>query len=422
MDTISVLIVILVSMVIGYLLSNLRRRKKHSALIPSKSYPPLSTEELPSKEEESLEKKLMLEESIEIIQKLTQAISSSFSLDDLAHEIVRTTAQILNVEICTLLLLDEKGEKLSMAAGVGIDQDLINTTTILNGEEISGTATKFNETIIINDLEKKRSLYNLKYDVCYKNSLISMPLSIKNKTIGTMNLSSRKIGKPFSPVDITLIRIIALESAIAIQNLKLLEEQQKSYLNTIIALASAVDARDPYTYRHSNNVTKYSVRMAKEMKLPYRAIENIRQAGLLHDIGKIGISDAILSKNGKLTDEEYLQIKTHPAKGEGIIKSLPFLNEIAKIIRHHHEKFDGKGYPDSIGSEIIEFGARILAVADSFDAMTTDRPYRKALTLEEAKNELLKNKNTQFDPRIVECFLQILEKEPTLICDSDIRS
>lgn len=369
MTVILLIIIVSLSISFGYSLSLLRNRlkekKKPMAILqPQIRQPPVR--------ENLAEKKIMEEESIAIIEKLSEILSSSFDLNNLAYEIVKTTSRILNAQICTLLLLNEGADLLSVVASIGIKDEVAGRIRIKKGEEISGVVAEYNEMIVINDLEKQAPLYNLKYDSCYKNSLVSIPLSVKNKAIGVLNVSNRKTDKPFSLMDVDIIKIIALESAVSLQNFKLLQEQQKNYLNTIIALASAVDARDPYTYRHSQNVTKYAVRIAQEMKLPVRLIEDIEKAGLLHDIGKIGIKDAVLTKAGKLTDEEYLQIKTHPAKGEEIIKSLPFLQEISKLTKHHHERFDGKGYPDGLAGENIELGARILAVADSFDAMTTN--------------------------------------------------
>lgn len=397
---------------IGYYLSRLNNKRKDNAA-EQKALPNPAPET-----EILLEKKLMLEESITIIKKLSETVSSSLNITDLAGEIVKTTCGILNVEICVLFLLDEETDTLDVIASAGIEDAVAKTMHIKKGEEITGVVAMFSEVKIINELEKEPAFYNLKQDSFYKQSLASLPLSFKNKAIGVLNVSNKKSGKPFSATDEQVLKIIALETAIALQNSKLFQEQQKSYLNTIIALANAIDARDPYTYHHSNNVTRYEVAMAKEINLGEKKIENIRYAGLLHDIGKIGIKDSILTKPGKLNDEEYNQIKSHPLKGEEIIKSLPFLKEITKMVRHHHERFDGKGYPDGIKGERIEIGARILAIADSFDAMTTKRVYRDPMTLAQAREELIKNKNTQFDSSLVDYFIQILEKEPAIISEN----
>ncbi len=402
------LVLVFLSVMLGYYLAGLSIKsgsKKKPEDRAKKTF-------LPQMTESPLERKIMAEESILVIEEISKNISLSSDLNSLASGIVKTTCKILNTEICALLMLNKDTDTLNVIASVGIENEFANTIRIKRGTEISGLAAKFNETIVINDWDKGSLSYKLKYDACYKNSLISTVLSMKDKIIGVLNISSHKTGKPFSAIDMGIVKIIAAESAVALQNFQLLQEQQDNYLNTIITLASAIDARDPYTYRHSQDVAKYSLRIAQELRLPMELIHNIRQAALLHDIGKIAIPDAILQKTGELTDEEYAKIKIHSGKGEEIVKSLPFLQETAKIMRHHHERFDGKGYPDGIKGTDIEIGARILAVADSFDAMTTNRLYRAALTLEDAKKELIKNKNTQFDPNIVDCLLEILEKDP----------
>jgi len=404
---------------LGFLILDFINKSKKSHSEKETQPVPVKFEDLKDENETLFEKKLILEEAIAVIGKLSENISLSLNLKELGEEIVKTTSRILNVEICALLLLDESKESLTIIASSGIDKDFAQEVSIKKGEEISGLAAKYNDVKIYNNLETETKFDNLKYDTCYKESLISHPLSFKNKVMGVLNVSKKKTGKPFYPIDAEIIKIISLESAIALQDFKLLNEQYKNYLNTIIALANTVDARDPYTYRHSHNVTKYSVRIAQYLQLPTQLIEDIRYAGLLHDIGKIAIKDEILLKTSKLTEEEYAQIKIHSEKGEEIIKSLPFLHEVSKIIRHHHERFDGNGYPDKLKGENIEVGARILAVADSFDAMTTKRTYRNPLSLEKTKEELINNKNSQFDPEIVDCFLQILEKEPNILSQND---
>lgn len=407
------LIVIGLSIFIGYqlcLVGNAQRQraKKQQELLlkPTDSTP---------KTAGLLEKTIMFKEVISVLKQLSQNISSYLNLNDLTKEIVATTHKILNTEICVVFILDETKEELSIFAATGIENAIIPQVRVKKGEEISGIAAKYNEVIVINDWEYKKELYNLKYEKFYKNSLVSLPLSVKDRVLGVLNVSNKKAGNNFTPDDIQILNLIAFEGAIAIQNFKLYEELQENYLKTIFALANTIDAKDPYTRRHSQNVAKYAVAIAEEMKLPLWLIENIKHASLLHDIGKIAIKDAILKKPERLLDEEYLQIKVHSSKGEEIIKSLPFLKEEAKIIRHHHERFDGKGYPDGLKGEDIELGARIVAVADFFDAITSDRPYRKALGLDEVKSELNKNKGTQFDPTISNCLLKILEKNPTLI-------
>lgn len=177
------------------------------------------------------------------------------------------------------------------------------------------------------------------------------------------------------------------------------------HLETIQALALALDAKDPYTRGHSERVAEYAVQIATEMRLSHSEVEMVRYAGVLHDIGKIGISDAVLNKVGRLTDAEFELIQAHTTIGAHVVKPVGFLRGVSKVIRHHHERYDGRGYPDGLKGEEIPLAARILAVADAFDAMTSDRVYRAGLNREEAELELLKGRGTQFDPQVVDVFV-----------------
>jgi len=192
---------------------------------------------------------------------------------------------------------------------------------------------------------------------------------------------------------------------------ELYEKLQATYLRTIKALAQAIDARDHYTHSHSQNVTKYSVMIAQQMKLSAKEIDEIRQACELHDLGKIGIHDYILDKPAKLTSQEWEEVRLHSLKGAEILAPLGFLNGTIKLIQQHHERYDGKGYPYGLKRELIHLGARIMAVADSFDAMISERPYReRPLNKQEAVEEIQKNSGTQFDPEVVQAFLKIVDK------------
>ncbi len=417
METIVLLVTALSGISIGYCLSNILKRNKTKLIITPKQESPVETQ---IKKEETahdnlLERKILMEETITILRELNENLSSYVSLNELTDDIAKTTARIFNLNTCSLLLLNFTTDTLEMYSCIGQENNAIKKLNIKLGEEISGVAARYNEIKIINNLEINKRVFNLKLEGFYKNSLASVPLTYKGRVIGVINASDKKTGKPFSDNDAEILKLISSESAIAIQNFRLFLELQENYLKTVITLAKAVDAKDPYTHMHSQNVSKYSVHLAKYIGLSSQSIETIQRAGLLHDIGKIAVKDEVLQKPGKLTDEEYAHIKIHPVKGEEIIKSLPFLGEVINLIRHHHERYDGKGYPDGIKGTTIELGARILAIADSADAMTTDRPYRKALTIEEAKNELIKNKGMQFDPDLAEAFVRILEAEPQII-------
>lgn len=197
--------------------------------------------------------------------------------------------------------------------------------------------------------------------------------------------------------------------------LSLNEGLQALYIGTITTLAVTLDAKDHYTQGHSERVKKYAEAIAEEMKLPKEKIKIIKYACQLHDIGKIGIKDHILLKPGPLTEEERELIQRHPQKGADILRSLDFLRNVVPIVEYHHERYNGEGYPGNRSLEEIPLGARIIAVADSFDAMTSERPYRPPKSIGEAVEELKRCKGNQFDPEVVDIFLKVLEEENSLI-------
>ena len=212
-------------------------------------------------------------------------------------------------------------------------------------------------------------------------------------------------------VGILGILLFFLPLLLARRSFELYTKMRKMYLDTIRALAAAIDAKDPYTKGHSERVAETSVAIAKELNLPGRDIENIEYTALLHDIGKIGIADNILGKNSSLTNEEFDKIKEHPIMGAKIIEPVDFLKNSYQAIYHHHEKYNGKGYPDGIKSEDIPILARIIATADAYDAMGSDRPYRKKLNKDKILKELKDQSGKQFDPKVVKALISVLDRE-----------
>ena len=184
---------------------------------------------------------------------------------------------------------------------------------------------------------------------------------------------------------------------------------------TIFALMAAVDAKDSFTFEHSENVSEYAVKLAEKLKLPEKDIQTVKVAGLLHDIGKIGIPESILKKNGKLTDEEYAMMKTHVEKSVEMIRFLPNMDYVIPAVVSHHERYDGKGYPNGIKGKDIPVLGRILAVCDSFDAMISRRAYKEALSVEYAVGELERGKGTQFDPEAAQAFIEMVEEDPGFV-------
>jgi len=194
-------------------------------------------------------------------------------------------------------------------------------------------------------------------------------------------------------------------------NASLYEDLEMSYFSTVKALARAIEVKDPYTYGHSERVTEYAMVIGKKLDLSEWDLRNLKYAAALHDIGKLGISGHILNKPGALSEDEFVHIKTHPQMGDSIMEPVSFLKEPREIILHHHERWDGNGYPEGLKGNKIPLGARILSVADSFEAMMSDRPYRKALDLQDAIKEIEDNAGTQFDPVVVTAFIAALDED-----------
>ena len=196
-----------------------------------------------------------------------------------------------------------------------------------------------------------------------------------------------------------------------------LDETERTYDTTLQALSNALDVRDTETEGHSRRVVEYMELIIAELALPHAQLPMLRRGALLHDIGKIGVPDNVLRKPAALSDAEWVVMKRHPEHGARIIAKIPFLEDVSRIVRHHHERWDGKGYPDGLAGEQIPLGARVFAVADSFDAMTSDRPYRRAMSVADARNEVARCGGTQFDPQVADAFARIPDAELEAIAD-----
>jgi HD-GYP domain-containing protein (c-di-GMP phosphodiesterase class II) len=240
----------------------------------------------------------------------------------------------------------------------------------------------------------------------HAHQLLAVPLMRQDQMLGCL-FALDKNGGEFDTVDSKLLNSIANESAIYLENAMLFEDVRELMMGLLHSLTSAVDAKDPYTCGHSERVALLSRTLAQRAGLSEHEVERIYMAGLLHDVGKIGVPEVVLQKTGKLTPEEFEQIKKHPEIGARILRDVPQLEDILPGVLHHHERYDGQGYPAGLAGENIPLMGRIICLADCFDAMTSSRTYRKALPLEVALTEIRRCAGTQFDPGLSEEFLKI---------------
>lgn len=237
-------------------------------------------------------------------------------------------------------------------------------------------------------------------------NLLGIPFVSKGKTIGVIAVINKQAGELFGEEDQDLLSTLGNQVANAVENAKLIADQKVLFLNTIMALAAAVDAKDPYTHNHSRKVAYYAGLIGAEMNLPAGEMEVLERAAILHDIGKIAIPESILNKPDRLTLEEFEIMKTHPLCGVKIVENIREMEVILPGMKYHHERYDGKGYPEGLRGDDIPLLARILAVADTYDAITSDRPYRKGPGHEFAIEEVKRCSGTQFAPEVVEAFLE----------------
>jgi putative nucleotidyltransferase with HDIG domain len=308
------------------------------------------------------------------------------------------------------MLLDKENGVLEIEVAYGLPDKVIKETKIKLGEGIAGKVALEGKARLlkkgIKEAESKTETTAIEVP-----SALSVPLKLKEKIIGVLNVKDKAGSCNFTDQDMEILTMLASLAAVAIENAELHNNLEDLFVNSIRALANAIEARDPYTRGHSERVTEYSVKISEYIGIEIEEIKKIRYAALLHDIGKINIKEEILNKPGRLTDEEFKIMHKHPTMGAKIMEPVKEFKEMLPYMYHHHERYGAGGYPDGVRGEQIPLPARILAVADAFDAMTTDRPYRKALPLSVALDELQKNSGTQFDPKIVNVFLRICDKE-----------
>jgi len=292
-------------------------------------------------------------------------------------QINENVARYLDADCSCLMLLDNEAKQLAMVATHGVDDDTMKNTCIKLGEGIAGQVAKTETPLLLQDISEDT---RLKLQLCDNRlrSVLSVPLKVGGKLIGVLNVGSIT-PKKFTKDDLRRLSALAGEAAVAIHNAQLFTQLQEVHLDAIRALITAIEAKDPYTRGHSEQVTRYTLAIAEKLNLSKAEKELLKTAGLLHDIGKICINEEILLKRGKLNSEEWEAIKAHPGVGARILASGTALRKAIPLILYHHEHYDGGGYPVGLKGDSIPLGSRILAVADAFEAMIADRPYREAL-------------------------------------------
>ena len=331
--------------------------------------------------------------------------------EEFFQTVVESACDLIHSPRGSLMILNEAAGELRIVASKNISKAVIANTSLKPGQGIAGRAFETGETIFVTDPEHNAQYKDFIGLEEQKDPFIALPLKVKDKPFGVLSLHLPREKESFSDYDLKFLTLLAGEAAITLENIKLYESIENFYLEMVQTLARVIDAKDAYTGDHAGRARYKAHALAEELHMPDMMTKYVEYAALLHDIGKIGIDGGILSKPDRLTEAEYAEIKKHPAIGYQILSPIHFLGPVSQMVLYHQEWYNGMGYPEGLKGEEIPLGARIVATIDSWDAMMSNSPYRKALSRETAISELTKGAGKQFDPQVIEAFLKLESKE-----------
>jgi putative nucleotidyltransferase with HDIG domain len=362
---------------------------------------------MPSKSEETEEKAKRLV----LLTKLGRILNSTLNHQEVRRRAIEAATQSMKAEAGSLLLIDEEKQQLYFEVALGDKEEAVKTITLGMGEGIAGWVAKNGRPLVVNAPEKDPRFYkgaDERTEFKTRN-IMCVPVKVKDRVIGVLEAINKEHGEKFDQEDLSLFVSLADQVAIALDNARLYGELEEMFFQTAESLADAIEKRDPYTGGHTQRVTSYSLAIARHLQLKSSEKKCLKIAAVLHDVGKIGIEDQILRKPEPLTPEEYNSIKRHTNMGAEILEHIRQLRDIIPGVKYHHEQINGRGYPDGLMGKEMPVIAKIVAVADTYDAMTTDRPYRKALSKNAAIEELRRCAGAQFDGQVVEAFVKAYE-------------
>lgn len=352
-------------------------------------------------------------EELNLLYTLLPGVAGLEDSQDIGELLVGESARMLNCRRVSLLVLDEARQNLRVLASRGLPEEARQTCIPVSGC-IAGRVLLDDDFLIVNDVLDRPDLAAIsrgKYDT-RAFSVVRVPLRAHGDALGVLTVTEREGEADFTTRDCRLLEGLSAVGASALMNCRLHARVNRQMLSTIEALALAVDAKDRYTHDHSARVSKLCVATAKKLGMNKASVcREVQLAALLHDIGKIGIPDRVLSKSGRLTAEEFALVKDHVRVGARIVGRVEGLEAVTDAVLHHHERYDGFGYPQGLARDSIPMMARLIAVADVFDCLTADRPYRGATTQPAALAELRRCAGTQFDPAVVEAFVEVISGE-----------
>lgn len=348
-------------------------------------------------------------ESLRSFHDISKAINSTLDIDEVVKLILDKTSVLMTTDKVLILLLDRDKMVLSIYRSLGFDEDELKVRSFRDVRLFDHCIVRRGKALGIEDVIQEKDYKELPNAMPVLLNMFFAPLEIKGNALGLIGVLDNKEG--VSEIKLEVFCALGSQAAVAIENASLYKRLRDAFLHTAESLAAAIDSRDPYTGGHTRRVEDYSVMLADNLNLSKQGKEELRLAAILHDIGKIGIDDAILRKGGALSEEEDLMMKSHPDIGARILGFVKEMRNIIPGVRYHHERFDGKGYPEGLKGEEIPLYSRIISIADAYDALTTDRPYKKSVDKDTALEEIAKDKGSRFDPFIVDTFYRLMKPE-----------
>ncbi len=345
---------------------------------------------------------------LETLVDTSLAFSSILDLDALLDIVLQKAEDVMEAEASSVFRTDEKKKELYFQTARGAKGKEAKEIRVPMGKGIVGWVYEHGKPLLVpNVLKDPRWFKGVdKKTKFVTRSIIAVPLISKGKVIGVAEVLNKRGNRHFDSDDLELFMALGNQIAVALENASLYKELDELFLSSIRSIVEAVDAKDPYTRGHSARVVEYSLMIGEALNISKEELKELEISAILHDVGKIGIPDRILGKPGRLTDYEKEYMERHPEFGASIIEPIAKLKKLIPNILHHHEWFDGKGYPSGLRGKKIPLIARVICIGDSFDAITTDRPYRKKRSQEAALQELEEYKGSQFDPKLVKIFVE----------------
>jgi putative nucleotidyltransferase with HDIG domain len=350
---------------------------------------------------------------LDMVYSTVERLHAARSLPDGLATTLSEIAHFLGARTASFVILED-GDTLRVVEAIGPGSErIIGQSMPLSSSRIAKHALSKNEPVLVTNMNNDERFEEASGERRYRaSSVLSVPISAKHRPLAVLNFGGDADVASFTQRDSELVVTLARQFAVALEKDTLMNHLRTAMSGSIRALAGAIEAKDPYTRGHSDRVTHFSVLSAIEIGMSPADVEIIKQAAILHDIGKIGVPGDVLNKKGRLDDEEYNVIQQHPDIGISIVRQIGAMDATLPIIRAHHEKLDGTGYPNNLKGDNIPMGARVLAVADAYDAMTSDRPYRKGMPVETALEELKRCAGTHFDPLVAEVFCHNIHHWP----------